>query len=206
MRWPNCSRARTSRSASRRRRRDLEFRLTAESVDVTAPAPAAAVSSPKYTQPLREVPQTIEVIPQAVMRPRASRRSARRCATSPASRCRQAKAAARRTPPATCSTCAASTPPTASSWTACATTGWCRETSSTSSRSRCSWDQPAPTSAAAPPPGYVNMETKIAASGVRLLRGRSASAAPTRSGMTLDFDARCCRSAGQLARASRRSA
>jgi catecholate siderophore receptor len=45
----------------------LEFRLTAESVDVTAPAPAVVVSSPKYTQPLREVPQTIEVIPQAVM-------------------------------------------------------------------------------------------------------------------------------------------
>jgi catecholate siderophore receptor len=45
----------------------LEFRLTAESVDVTAPAPAVMVSSPKYTQPLRDVPQTIEVIPQAVM-------------------------------------------------------------------------------------------------------------------------------------------
>ena len=45
----------------------LEFRLTSESVDVTAPAPRAVVSSPKYTQPLRDVPQTIEVIPQAVM-------------------------------------------------------------------------------------------------------------------------------------------
>ena len=45
----------------------LEFRLAGESVDVSAPRPAVAVSSPKYTQPLRDVPQTIEVIPQAVM-------------------------------------------------------------------------------------------------------------------------------------------
>ncbi len=45
----------------------LEFRLTAESVDVTAPAPRAIVSSPKYTKPLRDIPQTIDVIPQSVM-------------------------------------------------------------------------------------------------------------------------------------------
>jgi catecholate siderophore receptor len=45
----------------------LEVRLAGEAVDVVAAAPAPTVSSPKYTQPLRDVPQTIEVIPQAVM-------------------------------------------------------------------------------------------------------------------------------------------
>ena len=43
----------------------LEFRGAAESVDVRGAAPA--VSSPKYTAPLREVPQTIEVIPRATI-------------------------------------------------------------------------------------------------------------------------------------------
>ena len=45
----------------------LELRLAGESVEVSAPAPAVAVSSPKYSQPLRGIPQTIEVIPAAVM-------------------------------------------------------------------------------------------------------------------------------------------
>ena len=44
----------------------LEFRVDSQSVDVTGRAPTAVVSSPKYVTPLREVPQTIEVIPRAV--------------------------------------------------------------------------------------------------------------------------------------------
>ena len=42
----------------------LELRGQAESVDVAGRAPTAIVSSPKYTAPLREIPQTIEVIPR----------------------------------------------------------------------------------------------------------------------------------------------
>jgi catecholate siderophore receptor len=57
----------------------LAFRFTAsdavtidlpklsESVSVTGRAPETVVSTPKYTQPLREIPQTIEVIPREVM-------------------------------------------------------------------------------------------------------------------------------------------
>ena len=45
----------------------LELRLAGEAVDVTAAAPAVTVASPKYTQPLRGIPQTVEVIPAAVM-------------------------------------------------------------------------------------------------------------------------------------------
>jgi len=45
----------------------LEIRLASEAVDVTGAVPVPAPSSPKYTQPLIEVPQTIEVIPRAVM-------------------------------------------------------------------------------------------------------------------------------------------
>jgi catecholate siderophore receptor len=45
----------------------LELRAPTESVDVTARAPTAVVSSPKYTAPLREIPQTIEVIPRQVI-------------------------------------------------------------------------------------------------------------------------------------------
>ena len=45
----------------------LELRAQTESVEVTGRAPTAIVSSPKYTAPLREIPQTIEVIPRAVM-------------------------------------------------------------------------------------------------------------------------------------------
>jgi catecholate siderophore receptor len=44
----------------------LEFRIDSQSVEVTGSAPAAVISSPKYLTPLREVPQTIEIIPRAV--------------------------------------------------------------------------------------------------------------------------------------------
>ncbi len=45
----------------------LEIRVMEEAVDVTVDAPQPRPSSPKYAQPLSEVPQTIEVIPRAVM-------------------------------------------------------------------------------------------------------------------------------------------
>ena len=45
----------------------LELAALAESVEVTASAPVAMVASPKYTQPLRDTPQTLVVIPQAVL-------------------------------------------------------------------------------------------------------------------------------------------
>jgi catecholate siderophore receptor len=45
----------------------LELRINAESVEVTGRTSTAVVSSPKYTTRLSEVPQTIEVIPQAVI-------------------------------------------------------------------------------------------------------------------------------------------
>lgn len=45
----------------------LEIRVASEAVSVTGAIPAPAPSSPKYTQPLIEVPQTIEVIPREVM-------------------------------------------------------------------------------------------------------------------------------------------
>jgi catecholate siderophore receptor len=45
----------------------LEIRLASEAVDVTGVIPHARPSSPKYVRPLVEVPQTIEVIPRAVM-------------------------------------------------------------------------------------------------------------------------------------------
>ena len=41
----------------------LEIRLASEAVDVTGAIPQPRPSSPKYSQPLIEVPQTIEVIP-----------------------------------------------------------------------------------------------------------------------------------------------
>jgi catecholate siderophore receptor len=44
----------------------LELRAT-DSVDVAGRAPTAIVSSPKYTAPLREITQTIEVIPRKVI-------------------------------------------------------------------------------------------------------------------------------------------
>ncbi len=37
----------------------LELAAAGESVEVTGRAPAAAVASPKYTQPLRDTPQTL---------------------------------------------------------------------------------------------------------------------------------------------------
>ncbi len=45
----------------------LEIRLAAEAVDVTGNIPQPRPSSPIYSQPLIEVPQTIEVIPRAAM-------------------------------------------------------------------------------------------------------------------------------------------
>jgi catecholate siderophore receptor len=45
----------------------LELRINAESVEVTGRTSTGVVSSPKYTTRLTEVPQTIEVIPQAVI-------------------------------------------------------------------------------------------------------------------------------------------
>lgn len=43
----------------------LDLRIQSESIDVTGRAPT--VSSPKYTEPLRDIPQTITVIPRAVI-------------------------------------------------------------------------------------------------------------------------------------------
>ena len=45
----------------------LEIRLASEAVDVTGAVPQPQASSPKYSQPLIDVPQTIEVIPREVM-------------------------------------------------------------------------------------------------------------------------------------------
>jgi catecholate siderophore receptor len=45
----------------------LEIAGLAESVDVAGRAPNTVVSSPKYTQPLRDTPQTLVVIPQSVL-------------------------------------------------------------------------------------------------------------------------------------------
>ena len=45
----------------------LEIRLASEAVDVTGRVPQPRPSSPIYSQPLIEVPQTIEVIPREVM-------------------------------------------------------------------------------------------------------------------------------------------
>ena len=86
----------------------VELRIDSESVDVSAGLPR--VASPRYPTSVTETPQTIEVIPRAVIEQQAVTTSATRSATSRGSRCRRAKAAARRTPPATCSTCVASTP------------------------------------------------------------------------------------------------
>ena len=45
----------------------VDIRILSESVNVAATAPQPAPSSPKYAQPLIDVPQTIEVIPREVM-------------------------------------------------------------------------------------------------------------------------------------------
>jgi catecholate siderophore receptor len=56
----------TSRSAGPNRV-SVEIRLASEAIDVTGAIPQPRPSSPIYSQPLTEVPQTIEVIPRAVM-------------------------------------------------------------------------------------------------------------------------------------------
>ena len=45
----------------------LDLIPISETVDVTTNAPGILISSPKYTEPLSNVPQTIEVIPREVM-------------------------------------------------------------------------------------------------------------------------------------------
>lgn len=45
----------------------LEIRVASEAVNVTGAVPLPAPSSPKYARPIVDVPQTIEVIPRAVM-------------------------------------------------------------------------------------------------------------------------------------------
>ena len=54
----------------------LEIRIASEAVEVSGAAPRA--SSPKFTQPLRDTPQTITVIPQAVIEAQAATTPARR--------------------------------------------------------------------------------------------------------------------------------
>lgn len=51
----------------------VEIRTQGESVDVLATAAPQQVSSAKYTAPLRDIPQTIEVIPSALMQQQAVR-------------------------------------------------------------------------------------------------------------------------------------
>lgn len=45
----------------------LDLQNLATAIDVSTSAPGTAVSSAKYTETLREIPQTIEVIPQAIL-------------------------------------------------------------------------------------------------------------------------------------------
>src|SRR5688572_2686052 len=45
----------------------LDLQTLTTAVDVSTPAPGTALSSAKYTETLREIPQTIEVIPQAIL-------------------------------------------------------------------------------------------------------------------------------------------
>jgi catecholate siderophore receptor len=45
----------------------LELRIVTEAVDVTGAVPQPSPSSPKYAQPLIDIPQTVEVIPREVM-------------------------------------------------------------------------------------------------------------------------------------------
>jgi catecholate siderophore receptor len=45
----------------------IDLSTLSESVDVMAIAPAVVTSSPKFTEPLRDIPQTITVIPQSVI-------------------------------------------------------------------------------------------------------------------------------------------
>jgi catecholate siderophore receptor len=45
----------------------LELQTLSTAIDVSTTAPGTAVSSSKYTETLREIPQTIEVIPQSIL-------------------------------------------------------------------------------------------------------------------------------------------
>ncbi|HET9218851.1 MAG TPA: TonB-dependent receptor, partial [Terriglobia bacterium] len=45
----------------------LDLQTLTTSIDVSTAAPGTAVSSAKYTESLREIPQTIEVIPQSIL-------------------------------------------------------------------------------------------------------------------------------------------
>jgi catecholate siderophore receptor len=45
----------------------LDLQTLSTSIDVSTAAPGTAVSSAKYTESLREIPQTIEVIPQSIL-------------------------------------------------------------------------------------------------------------------------------------------
>ncbi len=71
----------------------IEFRANTERVDVTGRAPAM-IASPKFTEMLRDTPQSIDVVTsEGDRRPRARRRCAMRCGMSPASASPPAKAA-----------------------------------------------------------------------------------------------------------------
>ena len=109
----------------------VEIRIANESVEVSAPTRAA---SPKYTEPLRNTPQTITVIPAGADGGAggddAARRAAQRVRASPS---RPEKAARR---PATRWRFAASARAPTSSSTASATSAATRAIASTSSRSR----------------------------------------------------------------------
>jgi outer membrane receptor for monomeric catechols len=95
-----------------------------------SPYVARTISSPLYTEPLRDVPQSVTVVPQAVIK----EQNATSCAMCPASACRRAKAAAG--PAATSSRSAASMRATISSSTASAISAATRAIRSISSRSR----------------------------------------------------------------------
>ena len=64
-RCASCSRARASRTASPARTRWCWSCALRETVEVTASL--AKPASPKYTEPLRDIPQTITVVPQAMI-------------------------------------------------------------------------------------------------------------------------------------------
>ena len=100
----------------------LELRA-AESVEVAGRAPSAIVSSPKYTAALRDIPQTIEVIPRNVIEEQGITTLSDALRNVPGITLQGGEGGAASSTPATCSTCADSMPPTASSWTASATTG-----------------------------------------------------------------------------------
>ena len=154
------------------------------SVEATADSyKADTSSSPKFTQPLVDTPQTITVIKKEVLagpRRHDADRSAAQHARHhvPDGRERQHQHG-RRDLPARLRHARA-----ASSSTASATSAPCRATSSTSNRSRSSRARRVPTSAAAAPTGYINLVTQGAARrellcGRRQLRLRRTSSAST---------------------------